>query len=107
MADSKDPTGDRYIHRPQPGFKGTRVILITTYCDDQITDQEWVHADDFMDVQQERDDYRRTLALINALPIAADGNLRAMLDGAGFSLGDAEAMRSLIAWARLPVDERG
>lgn len=53
----------RYIHErteKRPG--GTRVMR-------QVVDgveQVWVHASDFMDVQKERDDARRQLALINA-----------------------------------------
>jgi hypothetical protein len=41
---------------------GTRTMVVKT----PGGEQEWVHADDFMAVQKERDDLRRTVAFINA-----------------------------------------
>jgi hypothetical protein len=82
-----------YIHRwdPQHGH-GTRVQIITDPDGEQTA---WVHAEDFMEVQRQRDEYRKFLALINATPSKAVE----LCVRAGFSAADAEAMRGLIAWA--------
>lgn len=52
-----------YIHRLNEHGHGTRCLLISPSQED---DQEWVHADDFMVMQKERDDLRRALSLLNA-----------------------------------------
>jgi hypothetical protein len=59
-------------------------------------------AEDFVAMQKEFHDYRRTVALINAwrlTPNRTDSRLAALLAERGFSDGDARAMMSLIAWA--------
>jgi hypothetical protein len=62
-----------------------------------------VAAEDFMAVQKERDEYRRTLALINAWRIDRNRDeqrLTQLLEKAGFTFADAQAMVSLIASVR-------
>lgn len=96
--DAGDLRDGRYIHR---GF-GTRTMAIVV--DGEA--QEWVHADDFMDVQKERDDYRRAMALVNAWrwsPDFVNGRvvvLDRLLTGVGFTMDDARAMNAIIAEAR-------
>lgn len=89
-----------YIHRAtEDRPDGTRTMTVTT--GGEVT--EWVHADDFMAVQKERDDYRRALALVNAWrwsPDFAERNPRLLdiqLAGAGFTVKDGRAMLSLVA----------
>lgn len=65
----------------------------------------YVTAQTFMEMQKERDDYRRTLALINAATLdrwvePAGSKIRRLLDRAGFTVADARAMQDLIDWAR-------
>jgi hypothetical protein len=66
----------------------------------------YVGAQDFMEMQRERDELRRTLSLINAIR-ATKGEFaekweRAcdLLQGAGFDGKQAQAMAGLIAWAK-------
>jgi hypothetical protein len=72
--------------------------------------QVWVAAEDFMAVQKERDDLRRTVGLINSIrarDISADEALGIMADlceASGFRFADAEVMASIIrqtgGWGR-------
>lgn len=64
----------------------------------------YVDVDLFMDVQQERDDFRRTLGLINALRDELPVSVVTLLDRAGFSPEMGQAMKSIIAWARDGAD---
>lgn len=92
-----------YIHRDgdpsKHGIGGTRTMTIST----QGVVCEWVHTDDFMIMQRERDNLRRALALINAWRHSGR-NDRAELDRqlsiAGFDRDDGIAMLSLIADVR-------
>lgn len=78
--------------------------LMTTIGPDNISARYYVDAELFMDVQKERDDYRRVLAVMNALRAQEPGSLPdvaiALLSTAGFDMGDARAMVSLLAEAR-------
>lgn len=88
-----------YIHRRNDlRPNGTRTCTI---CDEGGM-QEWVHADDFMEVQKHRDDLRREMALINAMIMTAipDREAREYTARAcscvGFTQADGEAMLSII-----------
>jgi hypothetical protein len=59
-----------------------------------------VDAHAFMEMQRERDNYRRVLALINAWRISperSERSLRHLLAGVGFSDADARAMAEIIS----------
>jgi hypothetical protein len=99
QAGSPRPTLGLYIHErsdKMPG--GTRVMR-------QVVDGEectWVHADDFMEVQKERDEARRQLALINAWrwsdSFRSDARtLDVQLRAAGLGRDQGVAMLALIA----------
>jgi hypothetical protein len=70
------------------------------------TPRYYVDARDFMDMQKERDDLKRTLALVNATrvgPVDDDARLRrifALCDKAGFGVDEARAIAGIEAWAR-------
>lgn len=96
---SDDDLDGRYIHRRNDKRpSGTRTMSVTINGEAQ----EWVHVDDFMDVQRERDDYRRAIALINAWRWSPDFVNRrfVMLDsqlaGVGMTMKDGRAMNSII-----------
>lgn len=98
-ADDLDPTSGPYIHRREDRRpEGTRTITIT----DENGVQEWVHADDFMAVQRNRDDLRRELALINAQVHAAvsahevRGYVERTLWRLGFTPEDGATMLAII-----------
>jgi PHD/YefM family antitoxin component YafN of YafNO toxin-antitoxin module len=62
-----------------------------------------VDASAFMEMQRERDNYRKALALINAwriTPEREESELTRLLDSVGFTHGDAQAMVSLVASVR-------
>lgn len=96
-----DGLDGRYIHRRDPEKNPTGTRTLTLAADG--ASQEWVHGDDFMDVQRERDDLRRAVALINAWRwsptfVARDVRpLDAQLHAAGFDRDQGRAMLSIIA----------
>lgn len=102
----EDPDNGLYL-RPQ-----TAVTVLTTTRQDptqppsappETTQAYYVSAEEFMAVQKENDDYRRTLALINAWRVSAylsvrnDTRLNRLLDEAGFSEGMGHAVNDMIA----------
>lgn len=99
-----DPLDGRYIHRRDPERWPTGTRTMTVIVDG--VEQEWVHADDFMDVQKERDDSMRCLALINAWrwsPAFVQqqfATLDQQLANAGLTMRDGRAMLSIIASVR-------
>lgn len=72
----------------------------------------YVGAQDFMEVQRERDNFRRALSLLNAyvqcevpsIPMNPRVRMEHVLQEAGFTAGDAEATRRLIDWATKGAD---
>ena len=91
-----------YIHRDDPGRRMPG-IKVTTISDPDGMTQYLVDAVQFMEIQLERDNYRRALALINAWrldPARDDRLLKKRLADAGFDDADGEAIRSLIASVR-------
>lgn len=92
-----DQSDGLYIHEATDRWPhGTKVLRLNVGGGDE---QVWVAADDFMALQKERDDLRRTLALINAHRLTdwITPAVVALLERAGFTLADAEAMASIIA----------
>lgn len=90
-----------YVH---PGT--VEVVAITRYGANQenrhkaeTTEDYYVPVSDYMAVQKQRDDYRRTLGLVNALHMRDDQTVTNLLREAGFSDADAVVMRALIAEA--------
>jgi hypothetical protein len=80
-----------YIHPGHPDVATVTIDGETRYL---------VDAREFMAMQKERDDYRRTLALVNECRLrgyADRERLDQLLEKAGFSYGEAEAMSSLLA----------
>lgn len=89
-----------YIH---PG--SARVTAITTLREADDRRAGWreeatyyVHAEDFMAMQRERDGYRRTLALVNEVLTCRhdEGVAIKLIREAGFSADDARAMAGVI-----------
>lgn len=81
--------------------KHTDVTVINPPGD--ITPIVLVAAEDFMAVQKERDDLRRTVGLINAWrlsPGRSEIELDRLLKDAGQDLASAKAMLGILAWAR-------
>lgn len=59
----------------------------------------WVDARDFMQVQKERDDYRRAIALVNAWRVAAGVDfpmLTSLCESVGLTVEDAHAINAVI-----------
>jgi hypothetical protein len=103
MAREALPIEDRdeglYINQPHKSMAGVEVTTISVGGEDRYL----VSAEDFMAVQKERDEHKRTLALINAWAIRRDGDpavVRRLLDQAGFTFDDGCAMASIIASVR-------
>lgn len=98
-----DPAAGLYIHAADEHHGlGARVLRITIEGEEQV----WVHADDFMAVQKERDDLRREWAMLNAQVCMAQPHVEVRkaasraLERLGFTAGDGEAMIGLMRWAR-------
>lgn len=63
----------------------------------------WVPLDLFVEVQTERDDFRRALALINAWRVGGMESISTLvhlLRGVGFDFEDGRAILGLIRWSR-------
>lgn len=97
-----------YIHP-----MSVRLASITTAYDEsgEMTNY-YVRAEDFMDMQKERDELRKTLSLLNAVWRSAPlGNVMAvfkdqgalriqrLLDKAGFTADAAKATQGIVDWA--------
>lgn len=89
----EDPDAGLYVHRPRPGMKGTRVLVV----DDESERAYWVAVEDFMVVQRERDEFRKTLGVINSMKRVRElPAVARMLDQAGFTAEHGKTMRSVI-----------
>lgn len=88
-----------YIHQPRPehDVSGTEVLMIRDAPWEEPT--YYVKAIDFMLVQKERDDLRRTCAMINAALDEPEA-IEKLVRRAGFTEKDGEAMRDLIIQVR-------
>lgn len=97
----EDPDNGLYL-RPQ-----TSVTVLTTTVNDpslppsappRVTEAHYVDATEFMAVQKEADDYRRTLAFINAWRFSDQdrGRLNRLLDDAGFTPDMGHAVNDIL-----------
>lgn len=92
----EDRDAGLYVHaRSRKNRTGVR--LLTT--DTGTGASYWVDVTDFMRIQRERDEARKTLGLINAIG-RKDPQVRKLLNDHGLTEGDASAMRSLIRWGQ-------
>jgi hypothetical protein len=88
-----------YIHEATEKWpSGTKVMRQIVRGEEQV----WVEAEDFMAVQKERDDFRRTLAVINSARVVErlPKLVLDLLDQAGFGEKEAEAMAQIITQFR-------
>lgn len=104
----ESPDEGLYIHRAGGrGVGGTRVVIIERYTDD-LEPEYLVDARQFMEIQRERDNFRRTLALVNAAHRLRRGRslVDTLLSDAGFELTEAHAMASIAAQVVHDHDQR-
>jgi hypothetical protein len=93
----EDHDAGLYIHQ-----RSVDVVTIS----DSAGDRYLVSAEDFMVIQRERDQLRKTLAFLNSVCRNAtpgfDQRAAALklLDDAGFSADDARALDGIMEWAR-------
>jgi hypothetical protein len=91
QAPYENPEQDLYVHDKSK---------VTTLANGEGESRYLVDVQEFMAMQKERDEARRTLALINAWQVAPrrdEQHLRKLLDDHGLSVADGEAMNSIIA----------
>lgn len=91
---TEDLDADLYIHSTTP---------VLTVSRDGAPPEVYVTAAAFMEVQKERDEYRRVLALINAWRVGAarpEARLRQLLAGVGEGDAQGEATLDIIRWAQ-------
>lgn len=100
MSDDRLPIEDLdeglYLHRRTATRPGVEVVTIET---SSVGAKEYyVRAEDYMAVQRERDNYRRTAALANAWRLGDrdEEKLRHIFDMVGLGDVDARALRELI-----------
>lgn len=91
-----------YIHPGSVALLATRTHGVES--DESV--QVWVDARYFMEVQRERDELRRTLALVNVTRVGPSGNsarlvrIYELCDAAGLTPEQADATAKLISWAQ-------
>lgn len=92
----EDLEAGRYVHP-----RSVNLVSITSRQKQVGEAQEWfVGVNDFMEVQHQRDEQRKTLGFVNVYARRGDlDKVLSLLDRAGFDAKDAEAMEGLIAWA--------
>lgn len=105
------PSADGYIHNPHVPedtedladglylHPDTPVLTVATGGETKV----YVAADRFMEVQKERDEYRRLLALINAWRITSgrtEAALTALLARVGEGADQAKATLEILRWVQ-------
>lgn len=104
--DCEDPANGLYLHPQTPviTFTTTRTDPHAAPADQRVAEQtHYVAAEDFMDVQKERDHLRRTLAFINGWrtdPALDLDRLDTVLASVGMTFAEGEAVMEIMRWAR-------